>query len=510
MPWSRQASSATVVGGAQRASQARVTQKDNNQKARALNALLLQSTDAAALLRTLSKQAAHANSVNVATAWHRLATLSRSRGAVAPSARQLAELEELTAAKLPQLDARCCANVLWAHGVLRARAAAAGEPLPLLRPLLAAAAAHCGPGLAPEAASSSAWAAASLLPAAPTEATALLVQLLQYASPASLSQYSAQSIANMLWAAASATGCVTYTSYAHVASHAAARLAAPGGTAQFKPIEQSCIAWALAELRFDPGPKAMEALDASTAQQLGADPYLSGRLSVRSLVNSIWAFAVLGYTPSALLRQLQHEPAARAAATAVKPSDVSLLLWSMALIDGGAHIGSGFFRACWSQVLLASPTELAPIYLRSLFQTNLLVQIASQTPHGSGSGSAGCVTQSADVPPISASLATPQPLPPLPQPLLSAAEAAWRVSVSDTTTSELHAEVLAALQALPLPTPPWVEKLSPDRLFSIDIGLHFPDAAGGWRGLLGAAEPPPLGGEGASAPPSQPSSCRCW
>lgn len=413
---------------------------------------------------------------NVSTAWHRLATLARKQPAAAPaSAAQLAPLAALTLEWVGRLDARSCSNVLWALAVLSARAPA---PAPdLLRPLLRASAEQAGrdSGYTPAAASATAWAAASLLADAPDDCAALVEAMLAE-SAAALPRCSAQSVANLLWAAATAAQLVPFSAAAPAAAQAAARLLLPAADARaFKPIELSCAAWALAELRYDPGPQAMSALDGSLAQLLGAEPALAS-VSAQSLVNIVWAFAVLNHSPRQTLELLRSSHlAAAAAAAALQASDVHLLLWSLAVMDQGEHIRSPIFAAAWAAASQVDGAACHPSHLAGLFQATLMEEADATARR---------------LPPA-------QRPPPLPPPLMAAAEASWRAVVCQTRTSDLHEAIAATVAQLGLPTPLWIEKLTSDRLFSIDIALHFPPP--GAAAPVEAAEPPPLASQGTLA-----------
>jgi len=373
-----------------------------------------------------------------------------------------------------RLDARSCSNVLWALAVLSARAPA---PAPdLLRPLLRASAALAGRagGYTPAAASATAWAAASLLADAPDDCAALVETMLAD-SAAALPRCSAQSVANLLWAAATTAQLVPFSAAAPAAAQAAARLLLPAADARaFKPIELSCAAWALAELRYDPGPEVMAALDSSLAALLGAEPARAS-VSAQSLVNIVWAFAVLSHSPRQTLDLLRSSRLAAAAAAALPASDVYLLLWSLAVIDHGEHIRSPIFAAAWAAAAGVDGAACHPSHLAGLFQATLMEEADAAARR---------------LPPA-------RRPPPLPLPLMAAAEASWRAMVCVTRTSDLHEAIAAAVAQLGLPTPPWIEKLTSDRLFSIDIALYFPPP--GAAAPVEAAEPPPLAAQGALA-----------
>jgi hypothetical protein len=436
---------------------------------KAINHALVAAGSADSIFGVVVAQAAHLNEVNVATAWHRLATVCRGDAGAAAAARRDARLGALEAATLalaPRLSARGAASTLWGAAAL-----AHAPPPPLLAALLAAARAQL-PRASAHALANAAWAAATLRAQHDGAAAVQLATLVAAAARAAercLPDFSPQGLSNLLWACAA----VGYHPSDALPGTLARAVAADA--ASFKPHELSQSAWAWAELRHDPGRKALAALDAQLASRL---PHFSEQ----AVGNVLWAAAVLCFRPERALRAIGGAVAAggsgrsesggggeeAAAALLALRADAPLparaeafngrflatLLWSLALLDA---FRLPLFESAWRAAAAAPPHAFALPGLCALFQVQQLAAAAAAQQQQQ---------QQQRRAPL---------LPPLNPALGAAAEAAWRAQVRDHLHSELHADVADCLRAMGVPHA--LERLTADGLLSIDVAIGGDEGA---------------------------------
>ena len=385
--------------------------------------------------------------VNVSTAWHRLAWLARGGGtagaAVVRSDPRMRLLEAATLSASASLGPQGVSATLWAAAALR------HAPPPALAAALWRSAKAALPKATPHALANLAWAAGTLQ--APAGVAAVVRAAA--ARPDALRGFAPQGLAAVLWACAAAD-----VPPGEPLSAVAARTLAADAQS-FKPRELATVATALAELRLHPGRRALDAVDAAFARALaviGADDATSA--PPHATAGLLWAFATLQHAPTRTLRALNVADI-KAAAPADAGSSaqrqlpgysaaaLARLAWAVTVLGGG---GGGAASAAWcaAGTLPASSFDAPSLLL--LMEAQLLARAERINP------------------------------PPLPAALQDAALAAWRHRLDHPgpQTQPMHAQVMAAIEALQLPHA--TAQRSADGLMCIDAAI---EAAKGDAGI---------------------------
>ena len=504
---------------------------------RVVNAQLLECSDSAQVLSLVREWGETMNVVNLSTAWHRLAQLSRGKGAELPqegalgAAEQrkppsalppgsLGELEALTRAfALRRLfDARSSCVVLWSMASL-GYAAVRPEPPPKpgRREKKTAAERDAGREAAREAelrdlflssvrkqlASASehglslaAWAAAHW----DCDSARDLVLQIQLCSKNWNLHFSPPGWTNLLWASARMA---LRLPTALLRSALALLRSSPD---KFSHYELSCLAWSLAEMRFDPGAEVLNLLDEQLSSRLA-------EFSSQAIANAFWAFAILQHTPfrsiatlGELFRaaeQARLEKEAPASSVTLPPlqspaaigrlrfsaMDLDSLVWSLSLL---AAFHTPLFTAVWRLCAAMPPASHDNLGGAMLYQAALLwdahVHLAEAAaekgvPRPSGRPSNVEAAALFDRVDAAAELPPSRALASLPREVVAHAAAFWRRSVGVTSVTELHVLVCKLLESMGLKYAS--EFKTADGLFSIDVALRFVQLPSAENGPVG-------------------------
>ena len=276
---------------------------------RALNGSLLQLSTPAAILAFASEHASALNSVNCATALHRLA----KQGATASAA--FAPLVARTASVLRSdarhVTARSLTSIAWASAKLQLDDAG-------LWAAVSASAASLLPSLDAYALANVAWALATVRRVAP-EADGALLEALAEAALVRLGEFKPQELCNLLWAFATLKR--RHRALFEAASAAAARFCGAGFTAQ----GLSQTVWAFAKLGLAKHALLVAAAAAAKPRAAQYDP--------QSLATLAWAFANLEVEHAPLIGAVSAQ--ARARPAAFDGTSCAQLLWALTRLSDG-------------------------------------------------------------------------------------------------------------------------------------------------------------------------------
>jgi len=234
------------------------------------------------VLTLVKQKETELNSVNIATALHRVAVhTKRSRAERDRMLRdpRFLDLVDFAQARAPECNPRSVSDVMWACATLQ------HWPPTMLKPLLTQVSVHLdSSAFEPQHLSLIVWALA-VLQCKPVK---LLEQIEQQAIT-QIDGFNMQNCANLLWGFAK----LNYKAEAALKA-VSARVGAPGMLSECKPVEVTDLAFAVAILG---DAEADEALLSEIARRATHGEILS-KFTSRQIVTLLWSFARLKTTPA--------------------------------------------------------------------------------------------------------------------------------------------------------------------------------------------------------------------